>query len=603
MIALVIVAMWATAVCAQPFDEQFSHWPVDLTIHGRVLVDNGVTDWQDSQPLLERLARDKSVSCFRHDAAAAANPLADALKEAVGEDGHFEITSFAAFPWEELKAALESANLIVIQFGEARAVDLASLQKLKPQIDQFLVKGGALLVDTAVGRLLGKYALPNGPSGQIEPGLNLIPDSLLVCDFDDQEPSRAQLLRATATHPRTVGIGLQHGAMLMLSGRKMMCHGSGHATFVLAGPDRTPPRVQTVSSSRPRPLAPTESLLDLTEWRRDAIDRTLDPFPPARIETPLVENGTLVIVGGGGMPRGLMNRFVELAGGKENARLVYVPCLEDADASKDQGIVQGWKRMGVQHATMIHTKDRLQANSDETFLEPLKDATGIWFGGGRQWNLADSYYGTKAHRLMKEVLHRGGVIGGSSAGASIQARYLARATPIGNTSIMAPGYERGGLGFVGGVAIDQHFTQRGRQKDMTQLINRYPQLLGIGLDEATAIIVQKSKAEVVGQGNAFFYDSDQPASADQRDQPDYVSLPAGSIYDLATRTVLVDTTEASETKSSATEASDKKALDKKASDASETEASETESAVRKASETEAAEKKAPDPKPVIINGK
>jgi cyanophycinase len=146
--------------------------------------------------------------------------------------------------------------------------------------------------------------------------------------------------------------------------------------------------------------------------------------------------------------------------------------------------------------------------------------------------------------MMKAVVQRGGVVGGSSAGASIQARYLARATPIGNTSIMAPGYERGGLGFISGVAIDQHFTQRGRQKDMTQLIKRHPQLLGIGLDEATAIIVQKSRAEVVGNGKVYFYDSEQPASAVQLDQPDYVALPAGSSYDLARRQVLVDTTEA-----------------------------------------------------------
>ena len=111
---------------------------------------------------------------------------------------------------------------------------------------------------------------------------------------------------------------------------------------------------------------------------------------------------------------------------------------------------------------------------------------------------------------MKDVLKRGGVIGGSSAGASIQANYLARATPIGNSQIMAFGYERGGLGFISGVAIDQHFSQRRRHKDMTQLVDTHPQLLGIGIDEATAIIVQKSKAKVVGRGKVHFYDRTQP---------------------------------------------------------------------------------------------
>ena len=103
---------------------------------------------------------------------------------------------------------------------------------------------------------------------------------------------------------------------------------------------------------------------------------------------------------------------------------------------------------------------------------------------------------------------------------------------------MAPGYERGGLGFLPGVAIDQHFTQRGRQKDMTQLMGVYPQLLGIGLDEATAIEVQKSVATVKGRGRVFFYDANRERS---EGDPDYVALPSGSSYDLAERKVVEDT--------------------------------------------------------------
>ena len=242
--------------------------------------------------------------------------------------------------------------------------------------------------------------------------------------------------------------------------------------------------------------------MDLTAWRRDAIDRVGDLFPPSRPQPPLVKNGSLVIVGGGGMPAGLMEEMVELAGG-ENARMVYVPCSESDEVSSPQRIVEIWEKMGVESATFVHTKDREKANSDEAFLAPLRDATGIWFGGGRQWNLADSYFGTEAHRLMKEVLNRGGVVGGSSAGASIQARYMCRANPVANFDIMAPGYERG-LGFISGVAIDQHFSQRRRQRDMTSLVNRYPQLLGIGIDEATAIVVTQSNARVVGRGKSSF---------------------------------------------------------------------------------------------------
>jgi cyanophycinase len=162
---------------------------------------------------------------------------------------------------------------------------------------------------------------------------------------------------------------------------------------------------------------------------------------------------------------------------------------------------------------------------------------------------------------MHQVLARGGVIGGSSAGASIQGDYMPRGDPMGNLNIIAEGYESG-LGFLCGVAIDQHFAQRRRFKDMSLLMKTYPQLLGIGIDEGTAIIVKQSVAEVVGKGNVAFYDASsqdsaklepvadpatkpseennqettEPAEQGNSLQPkDYVSLPAGGRYDLKQR--------------------------------------------------------------------
>jgi hypothetical protein len=89
----------------------------------------------------------------------------------------------------------------------------------------------------------------------------------------------------------------------------------------------------------------------------------------------------------------------------------------------------------------------------------LKEARGVWFNGGRQWRFVDAYMGTQAEELFQGVLRRGGVIGGSSAGASIQSQYMPRGSPLGNEDMLADGYERG-LGFLPGTAIDQHFTQR-----------------------------------------------------------------------------------------------------------------------------------------------
>src|SRR5690606_23996748 len=95
------------------------------------------------------------------------------------------------------------------------------------------------------------------------------------------------------------------------------------------------------------------------------------------------------------------------------------------------------------------------------FCEKLGSATGIWFGGGRQWRFVDAYEDTPAVAAMFQCLENGGIIGGSSAGASIQGELLIRGAPVGNQIMVQDGYRRG-LGFLPGVGIDQHFSQRNR---------------------------------------------------------------------------------------------------------------------------------------------
>jgi len=132
------------------------------------------------------------------------------------------------------------------------------------------------------------------------------------------------------------------------------------------------------------------------------------------------------------------------------------------------------------------------------------------------------------------VLKRGGDIGGSSAGASIQGDYLCRASPLGNLDIMAEGYERG-LGCLPGSAIDQHFAQRKRFPDMVSLMKTFPQYLGIGLDEATAIVVRGSVAEVMGKSEVHFFDAKRKVAEGEKE---YQSLKAGERYDVKVRKVM-----------------------------------------------------------------
>jgi cyanophycinase-like exopeptidase len=108
---------------------------------------------------------------------------------------------------------------------------------------------------------------------------------------------------------------------------------------------------------------------------------------------------------------------------------------------------------------------------------------------------------------------------------------MPRGHPLGNLVMMAEGYERG-FGFLPGVAVDQHFFVRKRQADMTELVRTYPQLLGIGIDEGTVIVVKRSVLEVVGKSKVAVFDRSKPVKDGEKD---YEELEAGMKYDMKAR--------------------------------------------------------------------
>ena len=146
----------------------------------------------------------------------------------------------------------------------------------------------------------------------------------------------------------------------------------------------------------------------------------------------------------------------------------------------------------------------------------------------------DSYAGTKTERAFHDVLARGGVVGGSSAGASILSSYMLRGARAGNEIIMAPGYEDG-FGFLRGVAIDQHVVARERLRDLADsLMPRRPDLLGISEDEGTAWFVHGDVAEIIGRNKAFVYGGKDATDA----RKPFLTLYPGDRYDLAARHVV-----------------------------------------------------------------
>jgi cyanophycinase len=250
------------------------------------------------------------------------------------------------------------------------------------------------------------------------------------------------------------------------------------------------------------------------------------------------KRGSLVVVGGGPVGPAILDAFFSLAGGKD-APIVIIPTAGEADSYEPDWITKHFlAKAGATRLTMLHTRDPKVAQSKE-FVAPIRNARAIWFDGGRQWRLVDSYLRTRTHREIEALLERGGVVGGSSAGATIQGSYLVRGARQGNTLMMAPGYEEG-LALLRHVAVDQHLLKRNRQDDMLAVIDRYPKLLGIGIDEGTAIVVTRDHMRVVGDSKVAIYDhAYRPAEPGAKR---YYFLSPGDQFDLARRRAAVTAT-------------------------------------------------------------
>ena len=241
--------------------------------------------------------------------------------------------------------------------------------------------------------------------------------------------------------------------------------------------------------------------------------------------------GAVIAAGGGFLGPEIYREFVRMSGGAD-ARIVVIPTAGD-----QYGMHDGWTAIqelqaaGVTHLEVLHTRSAAIADMD-AFSAPLREATGVWLSGGRQWRLIDVYLHTRTHAELMRLLARGGVIGGNSAGASVLASYLLRGGKA-NDVIAAPERDEG-FGFLHNVAIDQHLVERGRESDMLQVLRTRPHLLGIGLNEGAALVVTRDFARVLGNTVAIYDVTDPSVLIPLR------WLNPGDVYDLGARRPVLD---------------------------------------------------------------
>ena len=450
--------------------------------------------------------------------------------------------------WEELKPA----SVVVLHTRDKKTADSAAFVKplteatgvwfgggdqtkltaayrgtrVEKELQKLHQRGGVIGGTSAGAAVLSDVMIEGGTdTAKLGTGFGFLPGFIVDQHFVARK-RQPRLEGAVARHPDHVGVGIDEGTALVIEKRSMKIVGESSVTVCLAKGAGRPALAEGFTQPKnPRAGAP----LDLFQLRRAAANRAAkEPFPPAAPPSPVVEKGSLVIVGGGGAGPEIWKKFIDLAGGPD-ALLVVVPTAMEDPLAAESGEEKALKRNGAKNVVSLHTRDPKKAD-DPAFSRVLLKAKGVWFSGGRHWRFVDSYEGTLTEKRFREVLARGGVIGGSSAGASIQSEYMPRGHPLGNTVMAAEGYERG-FGFLPGCAVDQHFFARNRTADMTGLMKRYPQYLGIGIDEGTAIVVTKGVAEVIGKTKVAFYDT-----AKQRDgDTDYDEVATGEKYDLVKR--------------------------------------------------------------------
>src|SRR5688572_13979421 len=196
-------------------------------------------------------------------------------------------------------------------------------------------------------------------------------------------------------------------------------------------------------------------------------------------QTPKVgpPRGTVVVVGGGSMGPEIYAEFIKAAGGPD-ALIIDVPNAGGGESyGQDAAGTRGLKAAGAKNVYVLHTRDRKIADTD-SFVAVIKKAGGVWFDGGRQFHLVNDYGGTKTEAAFREVLERGGVVGGSSAGASILGDFLVRGAPSSNNRIMDfPGYQKG-FAYLRNTGVDQHVVARERLADLADsIITKYPKML------------------------------------------------------------------------------------------------------------------------------
>lgn len=271
------------------------------------------------------------------------------------------------------------------------------------------------------------------------------------------------------------------------------------------------------------------------------------------MQAPTPPLGTLFAIGGAEAKlrrRTVLEAFVAAAGGSD-ARIAVVSSASSLGVQVVEVYKSVFTSLGAREVISLRPESRTQAH-DPDLVEPLGKVSAIFLTGGNQLKLSSFITGTPFGDAIQEAYQRGTVVGGTSAGASILVEHMIAFGAGGSTPKQRMSQLSAGLGLLRGVVIDQHFEQRNRYGRLLSLVAQSPSLLGLGVDEDTAAVIHDgSRLTVLGRGAVTVVDGQHLVSnafAAKRTTPLLMSgavihiLPAGSQFDLTSRTLLAHET-------------------------------------------------------------
>lgn len=254
----------------------------------------------------------------------------------------------------------------------------------------------------------------------------------------------------------------------------------------------------------------------------------------------------LIAVGGGELAKAadVLDVFISLVKKKSDARIVVMTIATEEPERAGKKYNNLFRKKGIRHVSVIDISQR-DDSFNESNLKKVEQCDAIFFTGGDQLNVTSLLGGSRLHNLIHDRIEEEIIIAGTSAGAAMMSNSMIisgrsdTAPKVGGVEI-APGMD-----FLKGTIIDTHFSERGRHGRLLTAIAHYPQDLGIGIDELTAIIIRNGEFEVCGEGVVTIMDGSQmkhnnlPYRKDRETVGlfgvDIHILPAGYRYDLKKR--------------------------------------------------------------------